>query len=111
MSEPEIKPRIDDDGVGWCDAGCPQASEELDGIIQCAVLKSPMWLPCEHSNGEVCPIHTARMAALLRECEVRIGYLITIDCDQDFMEEDQETCAITMHNNAVIRLRALLGGE
>ena len=56
----EIKPRIDEDGVGWCDSRCPQLwstsypdlnteSEcHIDGRIMCDV--------------EVCPIHARRMA-------------------------------------------------
>ena len=63
MSEPEIKPRIDGNGVGWCSfEECP--------LYMCG--SGPVMRPLCSINGMVvhplmpCPHHTARMAALLR---------------------------------------------
>ena len=60
----EIKPRIDDDGVPWCDAGCPQA-QEFSITIRC-LLDGKV-------GGRVCPHYVKRMAALLRWL-TNIGY-------------------------------------
>ena len=73
----KIKPRVDDEGVGWCDAGCPAAAGirthagnlkdvicTLGGIIRI----SPGGF-CKEEDSEICPHHAARMAALLRKWE------------------------------------------
>ena len=64
----EIKPRIDGDGVGWCDAGCPRINDigVVANIYQCTIDEVTQ-------EDDVCPIHTARMAALLRWL-TNIGY-------------------------------------
>ena len=67
----DIKPRIDEDGIGWCDAGCPQAGAGGSTDI----------IPCQIDNRyktvsvDVCPVWAKRMAVenaalreLLRRC-------------------------------------------
>ena len=59
----DIKPRIDEDGVGWCDAGCPQYTDPMTkgpAKPACAIdmpgaaNRWPMY--------EACPVHARRMA-------------------------------------------------
>ena len=67
MADPEIRPRIDDDsesptyGCGFCSVPCPGVS-----------IGEPEWSICfdvvmDRDEGVICPVHTARMAALIRE--------------------------------------------
>ena len=77
----EIKPHIDSEGVGRCDEGCPQYSmwahaayadiDPLHPLVLCGVDE----LAGDIRTGDICPHHTAKMAALLRKIEaVDSGY-------------------------------------
>ena len=59
MTDQEIKPRIDEDGVGWCDAGCPQTGSTTDlghTETQCKITGFHVL------EEEVCPPWARRMA-------------------------------------------------
>ena len=62
----EIKPRIDGDGVGWCDDECPQYDDQR--LLVCALDREAGMSAWTVRN--VCPHHTARMAALLRSISI-----------------------------------------
>lgn len=67
---PEIRPRVVD-GVGYCDAGCPQACEQGDAVF-CSLddleYSYPVFGPDE-VLGEVCLHWASRTAARLAEVE------------------------------------------
>ena len=64
----EIKPRIDEDGVGWCDAGCPQSRNPGPINTTCLADGGEVRMHGRAirrafgSVGEVCPVHARRMA-------------------------------------------------
>ena len=82
----EIKSRIDGNGVGWCDAGCPQ--EDGHEFYDCAILEINI------AHGEVCPIHTARMAA--ENKAMRELLRLILHDDEVFLSPGQvkEACAL-----------------
>jgi hypothetical protein len=57
----DIRPRIDEHGVGWCDAGCPQlwskSYPDLNTESECHIDGKTM------CDDEVCPHHASRVAA------------------------------------------------
>ena len=66
---PEIKPRIDDDGVPWCDGKCPQAImgpfpytkyEDVNCRINGAIVRTAERI--SELPAEVCPHAVQRMA-------------------------------------------------
>jgi hypothetical protein len=96
----EIKPRIDKDGVGHCSWNCPRGITSNNPLASttCCVPEGGM----DMTEGEICPVHTRRMAEALREIAVagvpfddpRIDY-VEIQVDKETMTE----------------IRALVGGE
>jgi len=56
----DIKPRIDDDGVGWCDAGCPDGCTDSYGEYVCRNPDNSGRLIS--FNEYLCPVWTKRMA-------------------------------------------------
>jgi hypothetical protein len=64
LSNDHISPRVDDNGVGWCDAGCPKYVEDNYGFggYMCAV--NEFLLP-DPDHCLVCPHHAARRIAEL----------------------------------------------
>jgi len=83
----DIRPRIDDDGVGWCDTDCPQCKKANWGVLVDCALNGNVCV----GIGEICPHHVKSMAALLRGV-INAKHLI----DVHILGED---------------IRALLGGE
>ena len=77
MTDPKIAPRVDDDGVPWCDAGCPQAvlldpgKNIFNFKIRCKHFPNYV-TNVEHGRwGHPCPVWASRLAAenrALREC-------------------------------------------
>ena len=61
-----IKPRYDDSGVPWCDAGCPQCNNYTKAgyqfeEVECCIDKQ--WrLVDEKAEGNICPHAVKRMA-------------------------------------------------
>jgi hypothetical protein len=68
----DIKPRVDEDGVAWCDAGCP-FKENTFCTFGNGGGKSMFTIQHNFHNGDVCPIAARRNAALLRECRMILG--------------------------------------
>ena len=70
----EIKPRVDEDGVAWCDAGCPQAKYTGEWSQECLLQPGKHYRPVLRKSA--CPVAARRNAALLRECRkvlIRVG--------------------------------------
>lgn len=60
----EIKPRVDDGGVPWCDAGCPQYKPNtLHLHNECKIDGTHLWLHM------LCPHAVRRMAVELEACK------------------------------------------
>jgi len=60
---PEIKPRIDDDGVPWCDVGCPQGTNEPRGVTFCFIDGRARYvMDAGGMNATNCPHAVKRMA-------------------------------------------------
>ena len=98
MTDPEIKPRIGDGG-GWCDEGCPQATEVIQYVDEsteliCAINQRALFVD------ELCPHHTARMAALLRKGIM----LLTTEQEIEWIKTEQEI-------EWIKKIVALLGEE
>ena len=53
----DIKPRIDEDGVPWCDTGCPQYDRALITLVE------PDKSLCSNNAGAewLCPVHARRV--------------------------------------------------
>ncbi len=67
----DIKPRIVD-GVGLCDAGCPQA-DSCGDYTKCLLVDMNMW-----RFDEVCPVWAARLrakVAALEEDKARVDWI------------------------------------
>jgi hypothetical protein len=62
----DIKPRVDEDGVAWCDAGC-SFKENTFCTFDKGGGKSMFTIQHNFHNGDVCPVAARRNAALLRE--------------------------------------------
>lgn len=81
MTNPKIAPRVDDDGVGWCNAGCPQLQDQQCHcgevhLEECAITKRTQ------PDGEVCPVWAKRMVELLEEVTDCFDYNEIIDIKQ-----------------------------
>jgi hypothetical protein len=65
VTEPEIRPRIDEDG-GWCDDGCPvfHWANQGETVVLCELTGNRYMI----DENPPCPIYIKRMAALLRRC-------------------------------------------
>jgi len=66
LNAASIKPRIDEDGVGWCDAQCPLNVPALDvvmGVLGENKVAEDCWMSFP---GDVCPVHARRMAQELK---------------------------------------------
>ena len=69
-AEPEIKPRVDDDGVGYCCWDCPcgiTSQNPLASITCCAVDGG-----VDMTEGDVCPVAARRMALGLDRLRVEV---------------------------------------
>jgi hypothetical protein len=89
----DIKPRVDEDGVAWCDDGCPQANkceyyscEDIAGLLA--------WTAESTFCCEVCPVAARRNATLLRDCRE--------------MLYEVETCVAVYQPGSMPKFRALL---
>jgi hypothetical protein len=102
VTEPVIKPRIDKDGVGWCDEGCPEFHWANTGetVMLCSVSDDVHYI----DNERVCPHHAKRMAALLRRVLWILGKVSAI--------RGVESGRIgTFMAEIISEIRALLGGK
>ncbi len=73
----DIKPRIVD-GVGWCDAGCPQCRLMDSGGL---VYSGCMALDGKRYLGHICPVHAKRTEKLLERCKDVLGKITGSACD------------------------------
>lgn len=77
MYDVDIKPRIDDDGVGWCDVDCEQCIVSSSGHPEW----SSNWYSCVLLGGRpvdqsiVCPVHARRMAQWAERAKLAITAL------------------------------------
>ena len=90
----DIKPHIDDDGVPWCDAECPQWNPEE---YQCNVDESYL---LGEQDTVICPHHVKRMAEALRE---------VINCGVSFEDGRVRYIEIQISKDEMADIRALLG--
>ena len=58
MAMTDIKPRFDDDGVGWCVESCPHA-DAVGDMTACALIPGVQL----YMYDEVCPVWAKRMVA------------------------------------------------
>ena len=98
-AEPEIRPRIDDDGVGYCCWDCPRgitSQNPLASITCCAVDGG-----VDMTEGEVCPVaarHTARELAETRRDTERLDWL-----DRVFGWNDLKRIMLDQHTLGIRR--------
>jgi hypothetical protein len=66
----EIRPRIDKNGVGWCNKECPCMGHPY------TTFNTTCWYP-DPLAGEVCPVHARRMAQWAERAREILPYLIS----------------------------------
>jgi hypothetical protein len=99
MANPEIKPRIDDEDVPWCDEKCPEIVGLPSVGLYCDV---DGW----GRNDQVCPHYVKRMAAENKTLLKFIDLLISVCEDGGDMP-----VSAALSCNGFDEIRALLRGD
>jgi hypothetical protein len=69
----KIDPRIDENGVGWCDVGCPHCTDVSDSL---GAHICDLWPRLLFPDDSVqCPIHAQRLFAKADELQAKVKEL------------------------------------
>jgi hypothetical protein len=80
----EIKPRVDEDGVAWCDLQCEQAFVFHKARLRFCKL-------IDHAqpdlDGNVCPVHARRMAQWAERARSYIEFAVGVASNREVYDD------------------------